>query len=102
LEKRKSKALVLFNNGHKKLISLESFATIGQVSNSGYKKRNKKFKAGDSRKSGIRPHVRGVVMNPIDHPHGGGKGKKSPPSSIYNFVRLLPKNRKTTFKKNHF
>ena len=37
-------------------------------------------KAGNSRALGIRPTVRGVAMNPCDHPHGGGEGKKSPPS----------------------
>jgi large subunit ribosomal protein L2 len=37
-------------------------------------------KAGRSRSMGIRPSVRGVAMNPCDHPHGGGEGKKSPPS----------------------
>jgi large subunit ribosomal protein L2 len=37
-------------------------------------------KAGVSRSAGIKPTVRGVAMNPCDHPHGGGEGKKSPPS----------------------
>jgi len=37
----------------------------------------KKFKAGDTRNKGIRPTVRGVAMNPVDHPHGGGQGKTS-------------------------
>jgi len=36
-------------------------------------------KAGDKRKLGWRPTVRGVVKNPCDHPHGGGEGKGSPP-----------------------
>lgn len=36
-------------------------------------------KAGNNRLLGIRPTVRGVAMNPVDHPHGGGEGKKSKP-----------------------
>jgi large subunit ribosomal protein L2 len=50
------------------------------VSNSLHKFYNYK-KAGIIRSLGFRPKVRGVAMNPIDHPHGGGEGKKSPPSS---------------------
>jgi len=38
-------------------------------------------KAGRSRALGIRPTVRGVIMNPCDHPHGGGEGRGSPPSA---------------------
>lgn len=51
-------------------------ATIGVVSNSDHKNRCI-AKAGRSRWLGRRPHVRGVAMNPIDHPHGGGEGKTS-------------------------
>ncbi len=51
-------------------------ATVGAVSNTDQKNIN--FgKAGRSRWCGKRPHVRGVVMNPVDHPHGGGEGKSS-------------------------
>jgi large subunit ribosomal protein L2 len=63
-------------NGKRKKIHLHCFATIGRVSNLHHQR--KKFrKAGDNRNRGIRPSVRGVAMNPVDHPHGGGKGKKS-------------------------
>ncbi len=48
------------------------FATVGSVSNSEYRFVNWS-KAGKTRKKGIRPHVRGSVMNPCDHPHGGGE-----------------------------
>ena len=51
-------------------------ATIGEVSHSEHNLR-KLGKAGASRWRGIRPSVRGVAMNPIDHPHGGGEGKTS-------------------------
>ena len=51
-------------------------ATVGVVSNQDNK--NKKIgKAGIKRHLGIRPTVRGVVMNPVDHPHGGGEGRTS-------------------------
>ncbi len=50
----------------------ECFATIGSVSNEEYRFIRWE-KAGKSRKKGIRPHVRGIAMNPCDHPHGGGE-----------------------------
>jgi large subunit ribosomal protein L2 len=49
-------------------------ATIGQVSNLDHENQNL-GKAGRARHMGQRPEVRGVVMNPRDHPHGGGEGK---------------------------
>ena len=51
-------------------------ATLGEVSNSEHSLRQL-GKAGASRWRGIRPTVRGVVMNPVDHPHGGGEGRTS-------------------------
>jgi large subunit ribosomal protein L2 len=54
----------------------ECTATLGQCSNPEYNKKSLK-KAGRARNLGIRPSVRGVAMNPIDHPHGGGEGKTS-------------------------
>lgn len=56
-------------------ISDKAWATVGEVSNSEYKLVNK-GKAGRSRWLGIRPTVRGSVMNPVDHPHGGGEGRQ--------------------------
>jgi large subunit ribosomal protein L2 len=61
----------------------ESYATIGQVGNVQHENR-KLGKAGASRWAGRRGHVRGTVMNPVDHPHGGGEGKSNsgrPPCS---------------------
>lgn len=69
-------ALIKMQSGEIRLFPLESMATIGSVSNID----NKNIsigKAGRSRWLGIRPTVRGVVMNPVDHPHGGGEGKTS-------------------------
>jgi large subunit ribosomal protein L2 len=57
-------------------INVECVATIGQVGNLDHE--NVSIgKAGRNRWLGKRPHVRGVVMNPVDHPHGGGEGKSS-------------------------
>lgn len=63
-------------SGQFKFIHKECMATIGQVSNISHKYK-KLRKAGQSRWRGIKPVVRGVAMNPIDHPHGGGQGKTS-------------------------
>ena len=51
-------------------------ATVGQVGNLDHEKISY-GKAGRTRLLGRRPHVRGVVMNPVDHPHGGGEGRTS-------------------------
>jgi large subunit ribosomal protein L2 len=72
----KNIAMVRLNSGQIKLIPLNCSATIGQVSNLEHKNKNY-MKAGRKRWLGFRPTVRGVAMNPIDHPHGGGEGKTS-------------------------
>ena len=54
----------------------ECMATVGAVSNPDYQNQNL-GKAGRVRWMGRRPHVRGVAMNPVDHPHGGGEGRTS-------------------------
>lgn len=65
---------IKLNSGELRLISGECMASIGAVSNAD--NRNVKIgKAGRNRWLGIKPHVRGTVMNPVDHPHGGGEGK---------------------------
>lgn len=57
-----------------RMVRKECFATIGKVGNA--EVRNIKLgKAGRTRHLGIRPHVRGSAMNPVDHPHGGGEGR---------------------------
>ena len=66
--------LLRLRSGQVRLILSSCKATIGIVSNLDHKNR-KLGKAGRSRWLGIRPAVRGVAMNPIDHPHGGGEGK---------------------------
>lgn len=59
-----------------RLFNINCSANLGQVSNSNYKNIILK-KAGRNRWRGKRPTVRGVAMNPVDHPHGGGEGKTS-------------------------
>ncbi len=63
-------------SGEVRLVLMECLATIGQVGNLDYEK-IKLGKAGRSRWLGKRPQSRGVAMNPVDHPHGGGEGKSS-------------------------
>ena len=63
-------------SGEIRHINKESKATIGEVSNPD-QKNMKLGKAGRKRYLGYRPKVRGVVMNPVDHPHGGGEGRTS-------------------------
>ena len=67
-------ALIRLCSGELRKVSVNCYATIGQVGN--LKHENVKWgKAGKTRHRGIRPTVRGSVMNPNDHPHGGGEGK---------------------------
>ena len=63
-------------SGEMRKVLSDCRATIGEVGNSEHGLR-KLGKAGASRHMGVRPTVRGVAMNPIDHPHGGGEGKTS-------------------------
>lgn len=67
-------AQVRLPSGEVRLIQKECMATVGTISNSDYKL-VRYGKAGRQRKRGIRPTVRGKVMNPVDHPHGGGEGR---------------------------
>lgn len=69
-------AHVKFNSGEFRMIQLVCMATVGQVGNMQHN-RVKIGKAGRNRWKSIRPTVRGVAMNPVDHPHGGGEGKTS-------------------------
>lgn len=67
-------ALLRLPSGELRNVSIDCMATIGQVSNIDHE--NVKIgKAGRKRHMGIRPTVRGSVMNPCDHPHGGGEGR---------------------------
>lgn len=72
--KEGSIAHIKLPSGELRMISQDCWATIGQVGNIEHKSLVY-GKAGRSRWLGRRPHVRGVAMNPVDHPHGGGEGK---------------------------
>lgn len=69
-------ATLRLRSGEMRKVLSECRATIGEVSNSEHSLR-KLGKAGASRWRGVRPTVRGVAMNPVDHPHGGGEGRTS-------------------------
>lgn len=72
--KEGERAHVKLPSGEVRLVSMECWATIGQLGNMD-RRALMRGKAGRSRWLGRRPHVRGIAMNPIDHPHGGGEGK---------------------------
>ncbi len=69
-------AILRLNSGEQRLVQGSCFATVGAVSNPDHGNINL-GKAGRSRWLGRRPHNRGVTMNPVDHPHGGGEGRTS-------------------------
>jgi large subunit ribosomal protein L2 len=69
-------AILRLNSGEQRVVQGACMATVGAVSNADHGNIND-GKAGRSRWRGRRPHTRGVAMNPIDHPHGGGEGRTS-------------------------
>lgn len=99
VEKISEKKLVRIKltSGEQRLIHEDALATIGVLSNLD-NKNQKMGKAGRNRWLGKRPSVRGVAMNPIDHPHGGGEGKTSGgrhPVTPWGHLTKGPKTRKT-------
>ncbi|HJZ11617.1 MAG TPA: 50S ribosomal protein L2, partial [Acidobacteriota bacterium] len=84
-------------SGEIRMVLLECYATVGQVGNLDHNNISI-GKAGRSRWLGRKPHVRGVAMNPVDHPLGGGEGKTSGgrhPSSPWGWNRKGYKTRKS-------
>jgi large subunit ribosomal protein L2 len=69
-------ATLRLRSGEMRKVLVDCRATLGEVSNSEHSLR-RLGKAGASRWRGVRPTVRGVAMNPVDHPHGGGEGRTS-------------------------
>ena len=69
-------ATLRLRSGEMRKVLVDCRATLGEVSNSEHNLRSL-GKAGASRWRGVRPTVRGVAMNPVDHPHGGGEGRTS-------------------------
>ena len=76
LKRTKNLAKIKLKSGQSRWFDIKTIATNGIVSNTD-SRFNKLRKAGQSRWLGRRPIVRGVAMNPVDHPHGGGEGKTS-------------------------
>ena len=81
-------------SGEIRIVRCECMATVGTVSNA-EQKNIKLGKAGRSRWLGNRPKVRGVAMNPVDHPHGGGEGRTSGGRNPVTPFGLLTKGKKT-------
>ena len=98
LAKEGKYAHVKLPSGEVRLINMECFATIGQVGNLNHSNIDL-GKAGKSRWKGRRPKVRGVAMNPIDHPLGGGEGKSAGGRHPSSPSGLLAKGFKTRKKK---
>ena len=86
-------------SGEVRMISVDCMATYGVVGNLDYENISL-GKAGRSRWMGIRPHVRGVAMNPVDHPMGGGEGKTSGGGHPVSPWGLRAKGLKTRKRKN--
>lgn len=94
IEKNSTFCKIRLSSGVVKVLSNQCFATIGVLSNSSVNLTS--FgKAGRSRWLNIRPTVRGVAMNPVDHPHGGGEGKTSGgrKSSVSPWGKSIPSRR---------
>ena len=76
IQKTTNSVKVRLKSGEQKKFPLNCYATLGMVSNQNHQN-IKKGKAGRNRWLNLRPKVRGVAKNPVDHPHGGGEGKTS-------------------------
>ena len=104
MAKEGSYATLRLPSGEMRMIRIECRATIGQVGNLDHENINV-GKAGRSRWMGIRPTVRGSVMNPVDHPHGGGEGRNSigrNPCTPWGKPALGAKTRKKKNPSNRF
>ena len=103
LRQIKEYSLVRLRSGELRLLLSFGIATLGVVSNINHKL-NYLHKAGQVRWRGRRPKVRGVAMNPIDHPHGGGEGRTSGGRPSVSYKARLTKNvpTRSTNKTNRF
>lgn len=100
--KEGKRAHIRLPSGEVRIFSTDCRATIGEVSNPDHKN-IKHGKAGRVRHLGRKPHVRGVAMNPVDHPHGGGEGRArvgrpqvSPTGKLAKGGRTRKKRKKST------
>ena len=87
-------AQIKLSSGEIRIVRVECRATVGMVSNPD-QKNIKLGKAGRKRWLGIRPVVRGVAMNPVDHPHGGGEGRTSGGRNPVSRKGISAKGKKT-------
>mgnify|MGYP001795175120 CR=1 FL=1 len=99
IEKTSKYCKIKLRSGEIRIISNDCYVTLGTVSNELHHLRSIS-KAGRSRWLNKRPTVRGVAMNPVDHPNGGGEGKKSG-NGLTPWGKSL-KNKKTSKSKNKF
>jgi large subunit ribosomal protein L2 len=99
MAKEKMYAQLKLPSGEIRLVHVECRATLGQVGNADHENITV-GKAGKSRWLGRRPRVRGVAMNPVDHPMGGGEGKSSGGRHPCSPWGQLAKGKKTRSKKN--
>nr|YP_010474624.1 ribosomal protein L2 [Corydalis melanochlora]UVH68911.1 ribosomal protein L2 [Corydalis melanochlora] len=98
IAKEGKSATLRLPSGEVRLISKNCSATVGQVGNIGVRQKSLMRKAGSKRWLGKRPVVRGVVMNPVDHPHGGGEGRapigRKHPTTPWGYPALGRRSRK--------
>lgn len=100
LKKEEFFSLLKLPSGSLKYVSNYSHCFFGTVSNKDYKFVNL-GKAGRTRWMNVRPHVRGIAMNPVDHPHGGGEGRKSGKVCSTSPWGKLTKGQKTSRNRNN-
>jgi len=105
MAKENEMALLRLPSGEQRLVPVDCRATVGQVGNLDHENVSS-GKAGRTRHLGCRPAVRGVVMNPVDHPHGGGEGKapigRPSPVSPWGKPTLGKKTRKPHKKSDRY
>nr|YP_010475958.1 ribosomal protein L2 [Corydalis wuzhengyiana]UVH70245.1 ribosomal protein L2 [Corydalis wuzhengyiana] len=98
IAKEGKSATLRLPSGEVRLISKNCSATVGQVGNVGVRQKSLMRRAGSKRWIGKRPVVRGVVMNPVDHPHGGGEGRapigRKHPTTPWGYPALGRRTRK--------
>ena len=99
--KESENAIIKMPSGELRMLNLNCWATVGILSNSGFKNISL-GKAGRNRHLGKRPSVRGIAMNPVDHPRGGGEGRSKSGSIPISPWGTCPLGKKTRVKKSRF
>lgn len=94
LKQYENRVLVKLPSGEEKFFPSYVWATVGRIARLSVRF-EKKMKAGSKVRLGVRPRVRGVAMNPVDHPHGGGEGKTSGGRPSVSRWGKLTKGKKT-------